>query len=115
MALSIAVQVFAPLVYDSASPQSPGYAAIFDALKSLPLLQVLRVKVKWQAGTAIRAGLPGLAALRGIVMPHLIGLDIDVGLPPSEQVSINLTLRPVFCWLQQCCPQLSSRPGLCGL
>ena len=68
----------------------PGYAWVFSTLRSMPHLQVLEVKLKESATAGGAAVLPGLDAIRALVAPHLTSLDIDVGLPPPEQVAVRL-------------------------
>ncbi len=65
----------------------PSYAQIFDILNKLPHLQVLTVKRTSSAPWAADAvALPGLQRLKALVAPFLTDLDVDVGVPPAEQV-----------------------------
>jgi len=70
----------------------PNYAWVFGTLRSLPHLQVLEVKLKKQATPGSAAVLPGLDAIKALVAPYLTSLNLDVGLPPPEQVAVSLAL-----------------------
>ncbi len=69
-----------------------GCQATQGSLRSLPHLQVLKVKRKTPATAASAAPLAGLDALEALDAPYLTELDIDVVLPPSEQVTIDPAL-----------------------
>jgi len=79
----------------------PGYSRIFTMLQDLPHLQMLTIKRK---GPATGTRLPTVHALELLVTPRLTDLNIDVGLPPAEQV-LPLSCHPSL-------KQSSARPNL---